>query len=219
MAVLPVSAPDPHGYRAQLAALGTKLEYLHPALEAGETARRSATRNHPANTAGTRAYQEHVRIIREMHIQHEGWRRLLHDHLELVCNPDRTVAIGVMVGDAATGEQGSPPRNLHRRGSATRRVAEVNAAQMELFPVRRREEIVLSAEEVDRLQVWFLVSYRVVAGDKVHIHNELSLPGEFKDGYVTRWKRRIPLPVLEMDGIEPPYEDGGGEIDIPVPFR
>ncbi|MFF1279431.1 hypothetical protein ACFVY4_01325 [Streptomyces sp. NPDC058299] len=219
MAVLPVAAPEPDDLRAQLAALGTKLEYLHPALRAGEIARRSATRNHPANTAGTRAYQEHVRIIREMHIQHEGWKRLLHDHLEVVCNPDGTVAIGVMVGDAATGERTSPPRNLHRRGAATQRVAEVNAAQLEIFAVHRRDEVVLSAEEVAQLQVWFLVSYRVEAGDKVHIHNELSLPGEFTNGYVTKWKRRILLPVLEMDGIEPSYEDGGGEIDIQVPFR
>ncbi|NMO37316.1 hypothetical protein HG826_27785 [Streptomyces sp. GMY01] len=219
MAALSVAAPESDDHRAQLAALGTKLEYLHPALRAGEVARRSATRNHPANTAGIRAYQEHVRIIREMHIRHEGWKRLLHDHLELACNPDATVAIGVMVGDAATGEPKGLPRNLHRRGAATQRAAEANAAQLELFPARRRNEVVLSAYDLDRLQIWFLVSYRVEADGKVRIHNELSLPEEVVNGYVAKWKRRIPLPVFEMDGIEPPYEDGGGEIDIPVPFR
>lgn len=219
MAVLAVAAPDPNDYRAQLAALGTKLEYLHPALWAGEIARRTVTPNHPANAAGTRAYQEHVRIIREIHIRHEGWKRLLHDHLEVVCNSDRGIAIGVMVGDAATGERVNPPRNLHRRGAATARVADANA-QLELFPHPvRRDEIVLSDDETARLQVWFLVSYRVEDGGNVHIHNELSLPGEVANGYVTKWKRRIPLPVLEMDGIEPLYEDGPGEIDIPVDFR
>ena len=219
MAALSLAAPGPDDHHAQLAALGTKLEYLHPALRAGEVARRSATPNHPANTAGTRAYQEHVRIIREMHIQHEGWKRLLHDHLELVCNPEKTVAIGVMVGDAATGERTLHPRNLHRRGAATERAAEVNA-QLELFPPPvRRDETVLSDEESSQLQIWFLVSYRVEDGDKARIHSELSLPGEVEGGYVTKWKQRIPLPVLEMDGIEPPYEDGDGEIDIPVPFR
>ncbi|MFI0772293.1 hypothetical protein ACPEIC_29225 [Stenotrophomonas sp. NPDC087984] len=219
MAVPLAVAPESDDYGAQLAALGTKLEYLHPALRAGEFARRSATPNHPANTAGTRAYQEHVRIIREMHIQHEGWKRLLHDHLELACNPGKTVAIGAMVGDAATGERTLHPRNLHRRGAATERAAEANA-QLELFPRPvRRDEIVVSAEEAEQLRIWFLISYRVQVGDKVHIHNELSLPGEVVSGYVTKWKQRIPLPVLEMDGIEPPYEDGPGEIDIPVDFR
>ncbi len=53
----------------------------------------------------------------------------------------------------------------------------------------------------------------------MYVHNELSLPAEVVDGYVSEWKRRILLPVFEMDGIEPPHEDGGGEIDIPVPFR
>ncbi|WP_329362996.1 hypothetical protein [Streptomyces sp. NBC_01483] len=219
MAVPAVAALESDDYRVQLAALGTKLEYLHPALRAGEIARRSATPNHPANTAGTRAYQEHVRIIREMHIQHEGWKRLLHDHLEVVCSPDRAIAIGVMAGDAATGDRALHPRNQRHRGAATERVAEVNA-QLEFFPRPvRRHEIVLNAEETDRLQVWFLVSYRVEDGDRLHIHNELSLPGEVADGFVTRWRRRIPLPVLEMDGIEPLYEDGPGEIDIPVDFR
>ncbi|MEV5980891.1 hypothetical protein [Streptomyces sp. NPDC052114] len=219
MAVLPVAAPESDDYRVQLAALGTKLEYLHPALRAGEIARRSATPNHPANTAGTRAYQEHIRIIREMHIQHEGWKRLLHDHLEVVCSPDGAIAIGAMTGDAATGNRTLHPRNKRRRGAATERAAEANT-QLEFFPPPvRRHEIVLSADEADRLQVWFLVSYRVEGGGKLHIHNELSLPGEVVDGYVTKWKQRIPLPVLEMDGVERPYEDGSGEIDIPVDFR
>ncbi|UJB44482.1 hypothetical protein [Streptomyces sp. A1-5] len=219
MTVLSVAAPEPDDHGAQLATLGTKLEYLHPALRAGEIARCSATPNHPANTAGTRAYQEHVRIIREMHIQHEGWKRLLHDHLEVVCNPEKTIAIGVMIGDAATGERTNLPRNLRKRGAATARAAAAND-QLELFPRPvRRDEIVLSVEEIDQLQVWFLVSYRAEVGEKVHIHNELSLPGEVSNGYVTRWKRRIPLPALEMDGVEPSYEDGPGEIDIHVDFR
>ncbi|GAA2509992.1 hypothetical protein GCM10023100_34110 [Actinocorallia cavernae] len=219
MVAFAVAVPEPDDYRVQLAALGTKLEYLHPALRAGEIARRSTTPNHPANTGGTRAYQEHVRIVREMHIQHEGWKPLLHDHLELVCDPAAGVAIGVMVGDASTGGRTSRPRNLRRRGAATKRAAEANAAQLELFAVRPRDEVVLSTDDVDRLQVWFLVSHRIEAEGKVWIHNELSLPGKVEEGYVTTWKRRIPLPVFEMDGIEPPYEDGGGEIDIPVPFR
>ncbi|MCX4233268.1 hypothetical protein [Streptomyces ortus] len=219
MAVLSVAAPEPDDYRVQLAALGTKLEYLHPALRAGEVARRSVTPNHPANTAGTRAYQEHVRIVREMHIQNEGWKRLLHDHLEVVCSPDGAIAIGAMAGDAATGDRGLHPRNQRRRGAATERAAEVNT-QLEFFPRPvPRHEIALSEEEADRLQIWFLVSYRVEDGDKLHIHSELSLPGEVTDGYVTKWKQRIPLPALEMDGIEPLYEDGPGEIDIPVDFR
>ncbi|WP_328900649.1 hypothetical protein OHR86_12545 [Streptomyces sp. NBC_00441] len=219
---LPLVAPtpEPAGAAAQLATLGTKLEYLHPVLYAGEAARRTATPNHPANTAGTRAYQEHVRVLREEHIRNEGWQRLLHDHLELVYNPEKSIAIGVMIGDAATGNHRHPPTNLRKRGAATARAAERNSDQLELFlPPPGPDEAVLSDDEAEALQVWFLVSYRVQAGDAVHIHSELSLPAQVENGFVVAWKQRIPLPVLEMDGIEPPDEDGQEEIDIPVDFR
>ncbi|WP_433398796.1 hypothetical protein [Streptomyces sp. CA-146814] len=217
---LVAAAPEPGGSAVQLAALGTKWEYLHPALYAGEAARRTATPNHPANAAGTRAYQEHVRVLREEHIRNEGWQRLLHDHLELVYNPEKAIAIGVMIGDAATGNRRHHPTNLHKRGAATARAAERNTVQLELFlSSPEPDEAVLSNDEAEALQVWFLVSYRVRTGDSVHIHSELSLPARVERGFVVKWKRRIPLPVLEMDGIEPPDEDGQEEIDIPVDFR
>ncbi|MFJ4870552.1 hypothetical protein [Streptomyces sp. NPDC088757] len=214
------AVPEPGGAGSRLADLGTRLEYLHPALYAGEAARRTATPNHPANAAGTRAYQEHVRVLREEHIRHEGWQRLLHDHLELVYNPEKAIAIGVMIGDAATGDLRQHPTNLHRRGAATARAAERNGVQLELFlPSPGSDEAVLGDDEAEALQIWFLVSYRVQAGDSVRIHSELSLPAKMDRGFVVGWKHRIPLPVLEMDGIEPPNEDGPEEIDIPVDFR
>ncbi|MFE3994691.1 hypothetical protein ACFXPW_23770 [Streptomyces goshikiensis] len=220
--VLPAVAPvpEPIDYEVRLAALGTKLEYLHPALYAGEVARRSATPNHPANTAGTRAYQEHVRILREEHIRHAGWKRLVQDHLELVCNPGGTVAIGVMVGDAATGNAWLHPTNLRKRGAATARAAEGNSVQLQLFSASPGPGVArLGSEEAAVLQKWFLVSYRIQAGDVMQIQCELSLPEEVDRGFVVKWKQRIPLPVLQMDGFEPLDEDGPGEIDIPIDFR
>ncbi|MDT0319310.1 hypothetical protein [Streptomyces millisiae] len=217
----PLFAPVPDGVQARLAALGTRWEYLHPALYAGEAERRTATPNHPANTAGTRAYQEHVRVLREMHIRHEGWKRLLHDRLELVCNPAKTIAIGVMPGDEATGQPGYGPRNLHARGAATERAAENNALQLGLFdPPSKRDETHLEPGEFERLSKWFLLSYRVQVGETVRIHSELSLPLKVEKGYVVKWQDRIPLPVLEMDGVRKPDDDEGpGEIDIPIDFR
>ncbi|WP_330331003.1 hypothetical protein OHS33_15565 [Streptomyces sp. NBC_00536] len=216
---MPLVAPVPNDIRAKLAALGTRWEYLHPALYAGEAARRTATPNHPANTAGTRAYQEHVRLLREEHIRHEGWKRLLHDHLETVCNPQKTLAIATMVGDSATGIQALHPTNLHKRGAATERAAEANL-QPALFPTPvGPHEAVLDEDEARALKTWFLVSYRVEIEDAVRIHSELSLPVQVERGFVAEWALRIPLPVIKMDGIERPDEDGPDEIDIPVEFR
>lgn len=215
----PLIAPVPEDVHARLASLGTRLDYLHPALHAGEAERRTATPNHPSNTPGTRAYQEHIRVLREMHIRGGGWKRLLHNQLELVCNPEKTIAIGVMVGDAATGQLGQLPRNLYSRGPATERAAE-NNAQLALFPTPAdRDEVVLESDESEQLAIWFLVSHRVEADDTVRIHSELSLPLRVQRGYVVEWKDRIALPVLEMEGVSLPDETGPGEIDIPIDFR
>ncbi|MEU3754977.1 hypothetical protein AB0H17_19740 [Streptomyces olivoreticuli] len=212
--------PEPGDVHARLAELGTKVDYLQPALYAGEAARRTATPNHPANTAGTRAYQEHVRAIREEHIRNARWKRLLHDHLELVYNPEKSLAIGVMIGDAATGNARLHPKNLRKRGAATARAAASNDMQLALFSPRAdSDEVRLAPVEASDLKTWFLVSYRVRVGDVVRIHSELSLPRKFKRGFVAKWDQRIPLPVLEMDGIERMDDDGPGEIDIPVDFR
>ncbi|MEW1866449.1 hypothetical protein AB0399_39775 [Streptomyces sp. NPDC088194] len=217
---------EPEGVQAQLGGLGTRLEFLHDVLRAGEAARRTAVPNDPTGTAGRRAYEAHVRTVRELHIAQQGWARLVHGRLELVCNGDRSVAMGVMVGDAATGQASLFPRNARRRGSATEMVTRANAGeraphvQTALFvadagPVG----VALSEEEAFALKTWFLLSYRTKTGDTVRIDCELSRPKRFEDGFVVEWGRRIPLPPLVMDGIEHLNDYGPGEIDIPVDFR
>ncbi|RZD77673.1 hypothetical protein C0Q63_31755 [Streptomyces albidoflavus] len=206
--------------------MGTRLEFLHDALRAGEAARRTAVPNDPTGTAGRRAYEAHVRTLRELHIEHEGWARLVHGRLELVCSADRSVAIGVMVADAATGRVSLLPKNARRRGAATGQVTRANAGegavhvQTALFAAGAGPQgVVLSEEEACALKTWFLLSYRTKTGDAVRIDCELSQPKRFEDGYVIEWARRIPLPSLTMDGIELLNDDGPGEIDIAVDFR
>lgn len=226
--VLPLAVPfpEPDDVPAQLGGMGTRLEFLHNVLRAGEAARRTAVPNDPLGTAGRRAYEAHVRAIRELHIEREGWARLVHGRLELVCSPDRSIAIGVMVGDAATGQASLFPRNARRRGPATDMVTRINAGesaphvQTALFVAGAgRDGVALSEEEACALKTWFLLSYRSKTGDTVQIDCELSQPKRFEDGYVVEWKRRIPLPTLVMDGIEQMRDDGPGEIDISVDFR
>ncbi|WP_435642826.1 hypothetical protein ACR9VJ_08210 [Streptomyces sp. H49] len=219
-------SPEPDDVRAQLGGMGTRLEFLHDVLRAGEAARRTAVPNDPTGTAGRRAYEAHVRTIRELHIEHEGWARLVHGRLELVCNADRSIAMGVMVGDAATGQASLFPKNARRRGPATDMVARANAGegapsvQTALFAAGTGPYgVALSEEEACALKTWFLLSYRVKIGDTVRIDCELSQPSKFENGFVKEWSRRIPLPALVMDGIEPLNDDGPGEIDIDVDFR
>ncbi|WP_043224355.1 hypothetical protein [Streptomyces sp. NRRL F-5193] len=206
--------------------MGTTLDFLHRVLRSGEAARRTAVPNDPAGTGGRRAYEAQVRTIRELHIEHEGWARLVHGRLELVCRADRSVAMGVMVGDAATGQVELAPKNARRRGPATEQVIRANAGeggayvQTALFVADAGPKgVALSAEEAFALKTWFLVSFRTQVGDAVRIDCELSRPKRFEDGFVVEWGLRIPLPPLKMDGIEPLNDDGPGKIDIDVDFR
>lgn len=226
--VLPLvnALPEPDDVHAQLGGMGTRLEFLHNVLRAGEAARRTAVPNDPTGTAGRRAYEAHVRTIRELHIEQGGWARLVHGRLELVCSPDRSVAMGVMVGDAATGQASLFPKNARRRGPATDMVARANAGegapnvQTALFAAGAGPNgVALSEEEACALKTWFLLSCRLQVGDTVRIDCELSQPKRFENGFVEEWGRRIPLPALIMDGIEPLNDDGPGEIDIAVDFR
>ncbi|WP_253208464.1 hypothetical protein [Streptomyces sp. YPW6] len=219
-------SPEPDEVRVQLGGVGTRLELLHGVLRAGEVARRTAVRNDPTGTAGRRAYEAHVRTIRELHIEKEGWARLVHGRLELVCNPDRSVAMGVMAGNAATGQASLFPKNARRRGAATEMVARANAGdatslvQTALFVAGAGSEgVALSEEEAFALKTWFLLSCRTKIGDTVRIDCELSQPKGFRDGFVIEWGPRIPLPALVMDGIELTNDDGPEEIDIAVDFR
>lgn len=223
---LSMSPLEPDDVRAQLGGMGTRLEYLHDVLRAGEAARRTAVPNDPMGTGGRRAYEAHVRAIRELHIERGGWVRLVHGRLELVCNADRSVAMGVMVGDAATGQASLFPKNGRRRGAATGLVTRANEGegvahvQTALFVAGAGPRgVSLSEEEAAALKTWFLLSYRTRVGDAVRVSCELSRPKRFVDGFVVEWGRRIPLPALTMDGIEPLNDDGPGEIDIPVDFR
>lgn len=225
---LPLVMPSPEhdDVRAQLGGMGTRLEFLHDVLRAGEAARRTAVPNDPTGTAGRRAYEAHVRTIRELHIEQEGWARLIHGRLELVCNADRSIAMGVMVGDAATGQATLFPKNARRRGPATDMVTRANAGQgawnvqTALFVAGAGPEgVALSEEEAYALKTWFLLSYRTKVGDAVRIDCELSQPKRFESGFVAEWGRRIVLPALVMDGIELVNDDRPGEIDIPVDFR
>ncbi|WP_244319839.1 hypothetical protein [Streptomyces sp. TR1341] len=225
---MPLVKPSPESddVRAQLGGMGTRLEYLHDVLRAGEAARRTAVPNDPIGTAGRRAYEAHVRTIREVHIEHEGWARLVHGRLELVCNADRTIAMGVMVGDVATGQASLFPKNARRRGPATGMVARANAGegapsvQTSLFAAGAGPMgVALSEEEACALRTWFLLSHRVKVGDTVRIDCELSQPRKFENGFVREWGPRIPLPALTMDGIELLNDDGPREIDIDVDFR
>lgn len=219
----PASVPSegPPNCAEQLAALGLRLGYLHDALRGGEEARRLMTRNDPRNASGTVDYFRRMRVLRERLISEEAWRRTEVNQLPLVVNPDKTLAIGVLLGDYRTGWIGPyHPRSKRPIGEGKLKLVSQNQ-QLALIP-RPVEpgDIALEDEDLAKIHTWFFMTYRRVFNGVVRVSSELSLPAEVDPrNYVEKWARRIPLPDLEFEGVIPYIEgtdDGPDEYDVQV---
>jgi hypothetical protein len=213
----------PGGHEARLDALGLKLDYFYEALRAGEQARRLVTKNDPVNAAGTQDYFGRVRVLREQLIEKEHWARGELDGLPLVVNPDRTMAIGVVLGDSKTGWAGlHHPHSKRAIGEAKIGLVAQNGQQQVLF--RRplvADEVDLEAEDLFKLKTWFFLTYRRQAKDRaVVVSSELSFPSAVSPtGRVERWDDRIPFPDLAFENVTPRNDDGGGEYVVEVGER
>jgi hypothetical protein len=218
---VPAASAGADDYEAQLAKLGLRVDYLHDAVRGGEEVRRLVTANDPRNAAGTMDYYRRVRVLRDRLINEEGWRRAEVNQLPLVVNPDKTLAIGVLLGDYRTGWVGSfQPRSKRPVGEGKLRLVAQNQ-QLALIPAPVEPgEVALEDEDLAKMQTWFYMTYRRVFRDVVRVSSELSLPAEVSlSNYVEKWARRIPVPDLEFQGVIPYIEgtdDGPDNYDVPV---
>lgn len=217
---------SPHGdYEDRLAALGLRSEYLYHAIQADEQDRRLVTENNPVQAGGTRGYFSRVRGLREVLIPREGWKRANLNGLPLVINPDRTIAIDVLLGDHKTGWVGPyHPRSHRPVGNGKARLIAQNPAVIPLFSVPVPPDTAdLEGEDLSDLATWSFITNRRVYQDKVVVSSELSLPCSVgKDGRVDGYSQRIPLPPREFASVIPyipGQDDGPGEYEVNVDER
>ncbi|GAA1959357.1 hypothetical protein [Catenulispora subtropica] len=203
----------------QLFALGLGKEDLLKAISAGEDARARATPNHPITTAGQLDYQERVFTLREVLFK-RGWKRLDHRGSPLVVNPDRTIAIGVLLGDHRTGLPGRPdPRPVRPQGAAKAELIDRNNMSP-LFPLSvvmpDSDQAHLEDDELAGLQTWYLLTHRYTGKKNgvIGVRSELSLPVNIgPQEKIDTWLRRILLPTMEWEivvdypGEQPPGYD------------
>jgi hypothetical protein len=217
----PLQRNNADDYKAQLAALGLKIDYFFDALRAGEEARRLCTENDPKSAAGTYDYFRRVRQLRYGLADGEEWKRADVDGLPLIVNPERTIALGVLLGDHKTGWPGPyHPRSRRPVGEKKIKLVAQNG-QLSLFsrPVPTTE-IDLESEDLSNCQTWFFVTYRRVWPQSVIVSSELSLPSLTGGAaYIERWSHRIPFPDVTFDSVVPHTssdDDGTGEYDVAV---
>jgi hypothetical protein len=208
----------PQGSAARLAALGLKLVYPQEAIRAGEQARRTWNPAEPPNAGGLKDWIARVGSLREQLMQHEGWRAYNHQQMALAVSPDKTIALGVLQGDAATGTAYGPkPKSKYPKG----RVFEDLAARNQLALFSKGEAGALDQledEELARMQTWVLLTYRTKANDRVEVYSEISLPKSIgPKGIVDEWIDRIILPKIDFEPVVELDDDSGtDDFDFPV---
>ncbi|MEV1167415.1 hypothetical protein [Nonomuraea sp. NPDC049784] len=208
---------------AQLLRLGgLKIQYFHDAIRAGEGDRRACTSDDPKNAPGSRDYFARMRTLRQRLRKELQWKPFdLSNLLPLVVNPDKTLAIGVVLGDAYTGVPGPRhPRSKRPLGEIKQGLVEQNR-QGALFDLPAGpNEAVLTDDELADLETYFLVTHRRVTNDKVIVQCEVSKAVELDpQNYAFRWRPRICLPPLEFEGVIDYIEgtdDGPTEFEVHI---
>lgn len=203
----------------QLADLGLTWDVLWLAIAAGEKVRQEATRFHPVPAGGLMDWLARVAALRSG-LNEQGWVPVDNRQIPLAVREDAAIGVGVLLGDFNTGNREQGPRSKYPKGKEVLAVAKGNEA---LFtPADCGHPELLDVDDYERLQVWFLVTYRHVrpadtskpGGVKeAEVRSELSLPGpSFSKTHMDNWIDRIHLPRTRFALAAQPVADGD-EVD------
>ncbi|MEV4613488.1 hypothetical protein AB0K43_12930 [Kitasatospora sp. NPDC049258] len=203
-----LGTPDDSG--RLLADMGLRPEYFDRAVRIGERSREQCTNDDAKNARGTQDYLTRVRELRFLLRTELGWKRYDPKQAPLIVNPDKTIAIGVLLGDARTGLPGNPQPRSHRPAGITKEAAVArnqSLQQLSLFTPTTGpdDEVQLDDDEYANLATWYLLTHRF-EGKKsniVEIRSELSLPDRIgPKGRIDSWRARILLPPVRIEEIQ-----------------
>lgn len=186
------------------------------AIEAAWRATSRCTSHHPSTYAGTTFWAEFIRTLRDLAKEKLQWittksnpispaeiMPLTINGVDVVLDPTLQIAICYQTGNEQTGNPDlkANPSNKNPKGPATDKAAK-NNAQLHLDFVEEpklsdprmvgensKDELCSSVEQ------WVVLVHRT---DK-EIRLEVSLPDEFKDGFICSWKTRICLPSIPLE--------------------
>ncbi|MCX4858365.1 hypothetical protein [Streptomyces canus] len=217
----------PEGYETQLAALGLKLEHFDQILRVSEEARRTGmTRDDAKNAPGSQDYFTRVRELRRTLRTKLGWHPYDPMQAPLIVNEEKTVGIGVLLGDARTGLSGSPHPRSKRPAGVTKEQAVARNQDLQLsfegLEFVEPDESQPDADEYAQMVTWYLLTYRYEARKTgvVTVRSELSLPERVgPEGRVDSYQRRILLPDIQFPGVKDYAVETTGRIVVDVEER
>jgi hypothetical protein len=188
-----------------LAFMGLNISWLEEISLRILTAYNRATPNDAIGAAGTYAYLEAIKALRDVLIS-KGWSKLYRDYLELTRNPDNGVNLIVSSGDKNTGlDSGIAPKTKNPKGVKTQKIVDQNSYQPFLWKEMEPEQPDESVSE----PTWVLLYHLDKVNEEMRI--ELSLPTSIDlcDLKVDEWETRILLPSisfnLELSKIKPDF--------------
>lgn len=189
-----IRKPNMPGYQDGLIRLQMKEGWL---VEIGGrilTAYTQATPHDALNAAGSFAYFEAVRCMRDIFCP-KGWKIESENGLEAIALPDIKVRIIVSSGDQYTGNSDVAPSTKNSKGPQTKKIVNLNAKLRWLFPEMDKP---IEQDSGDNA-TWIFLYHVDMKKNEMRI--ELSLPVGFdiNKEIVQEWKERILLPSIDFD--------------------
>jgi hypothetical protein len=194
----------------RLEELGLTMDDFVAVVQAAEMERRSCSPLEPSIAPGFKAWVTAFRTLAEQLIP-RGWQRVETKGLPRLLNLESSVAIAVVGGDEATGQNSteSEPKSKTPRGARSVFLVRSNERQLVIpFAERGFRPLPPEQEEI----TWWLLIY----SDGINtLRAELTLPvGLGEDRRLSVWEERIILEIPEFyfaphdrrDDEEPPFE-------------
>ncbi|WP_326737075.1 hypothetical protein [Streptomyces sp. NBC_01022] len=203
-------AGEPEGYETQLATLGLEFKYFDQILRMSEQSRRDGmTKDDAKNAPGSQDYFTRVRELRYTLRTELGWHPYDPLQAPLIVNENKTVGIGVLLGDHRTGLSGFPHPRSRRPAGPTKEQAVARNQSLQLsFDEPEFVELDGSQPDADDyalMETWYLLTHRHQARETgvVTVRSELSLPdGVGHGGKVDSYQRRILLPAIKFPAVK-----------------
>ncbi len=158
----------------------------------------NAVSNHPANAAGTFAYHEGVRAMRDVLVDGETWKKLVENGIEYIENPIKKIRIIYQNVDFACNPEHAPQPISKRGGTA--KCDAINSNQGDIFGV----DLIPS-------NVWVIC----VSENNGTIDAEFSLPTEMtKNGFFSQFAERIfILQNSEIENATDTFDDSSENVE------
>ena len=177
-----------------LETIGITTKQIQEIVSKGQMIRNTVTLNHPKTAAGTFAYHEMVKAIRDALLP-LGWTRQTVNNCELTAHPVKNINISVSGGDEQTGNQYGIPETKNPKGSQTELLVVENANQYDMFTPSNE----LAPDNFNTIicQNWILLYHHDNRKNEVRI--ELSLPISIgRSGKINGWHLRLIIEPIQL---------------------